>query len=173
VISRRRFLRTSLLGGALLGVAAVVGRNVSGYRLDPEIAARLRALTPKEYLVLMAAARRILAPDGADAPPVDDRVGLFVDGYLAGLDADLRGDVRALLSLVEHGSGPFRLRVSRFTHMRAAEQDAALADWQASRLAVRRRGFQALRTLAFLGYYRDDRTWALLGYAGPLLPRKT
>ena len=25
-------------------------------------------------------------------------------------------------------------------------------------------------TLAFVGYWRDDRTWPLIGYSGPMLP---
>ncbi|HZS35708.1 MAG TPA: gluconate 2-dehydrogenase subunit 3 family protein [Polyangia bacterium] len=172
MISRRRFLRTTLLGGALLGGAAIVGRHLSGYSLDPAIASQLRALSPKEYLIFDAVARRLLAPDGADAPDVDSlRVALFVDSYLARLDEGLRSDVRALLQLVEHGGFLFRLQGSRFTHLGEADQDAVLADWQSSRLAVRRRGFQALRTLAFLGYYRDDRTWPLLAYTGPSVRR--
>ncbi len=173
MISRRRFLRTTLLGGALLGGAAIVGRHLTGYRLDPAIASRLRVLTPKEFLVFEAIARRMLAPDGPDAPPYDrERVGLFVDGYLARLDPALAGDVRALLQLVEHGGFLFRFQGSRFTHLSPEEQDAALVDWQRSSLTVRRRGFQALRTLAFLGYWRDDRTWPLIGYTGPMLPKR-
>ncbi len=172
VISRRRFLRTTILGGALLGGAAVVGRHLSGYKLDGAIAGRLRALSPKEFLIFDAAARRLVASDGPDAPTAEAAgVALFADGYLARLDAGLRDDVRALLQLLEHGSWIFRLRGSRFTHMSADEQDATLADWESSRLAVRRQGFQALRTLAFLGYYRDDRTWPLIGYSGPMLPQ--
>jgi hypothetical protein len=173
VVSRRRFLRSSLVGAALLGAAAVIGRSSSGYRIDADVARRLRVLSPKEYLIFIAVARRILAPDAPDAPAPDAlNVGLFVDGYLARLDAALRDDLRALLHLVEHASGPLRLRASRFTHMSDGEKDAALAAWQSSRLALRRQGLQALRALAFLGYYRDARTWPMLGYTGPMLPAR-
>jgi len=172
VISRRRFLRNTLVGGALLGAAAVVGRHLSGYRLDADTTAKLRALSPKEYLILDAVVRRMLAPDAPGAPDAGS-VGatLFVDGYLSRLDEGLRSDVRALLHLVEHGSGPFRFGLTRFTHMSPVEQDATLDDWARSRLAVRRRGFQALKTLAMLGYWRADATWPLIGYTGPMLPR--
>jgi D-cysteine desulfhydrase len=171
VISRRRFLRVGLWGGALLGSAALLGRQLSGYPVDAALAARLRVLSPKELTILAAVARRLVAPDARDAPGADDvGVALFVDGYLQKLPPSLASDVRALLQLVEHGSGPFRLRGSRFTRMSGDEQDAALRDWQTSRLLVRRQGFLALRTLAFMGYYRDPRTWPLLGYSGPTLP---
>ena len=174
MISRRRFLRTTLVGGLLLGGAATVGRHLSGYHLAPELAGRLKSLTPKEYLIFDAVARRMLAPDGPDAPGAEEvQAALFADGYLARLDEGMQSDVRALLQLVEHGSFLFRPRFSRFTHMSPAEQDATLADWETSRLSVRRQGFQALKTLALLGYWRDDRTWPLIGYTGPMLPERS
>ncbi|HEX2568825.1 MAG TPA: gluconate 2-dehydrogenase subunit 3 family protein [Polyangia bacterium] len=166
-ISRRQFLRRTLLGGLLLGAGAVVGRHLTGYQLDPGLATRLRVLSPKEYLVLMAVCRRLLAPDEAGAPAPDEiGVGLNVDRYLGELDPSLVGQLQALLHLVEHGSS---LR-GRFTRLSPEAQDEILATWESSRLDVRRQGFQALKTLAVLGYYDDPRTFALLGYPGPLLP---
>jgi Gluconate 2-dehydrogenase subunit 3 len=173
VISRRGFLRAGLAGAFVLGSAAVLGRQLGGYALDAATAGRLRALSPKEYLVMQAVARRVLAADADDAPSADAvEVALAVDAYVAKLPAPVQREVGALLQLVEHGSGLLRLRASRFTRMSAAEQDATLRDWESSSLTVRRRGFQALRTLAFLGYWRDDRTWPLIGYTGPMLPRR-
>lgn len=173
MISRRRFLRAGLVGGALLAGAAVVGRQLSGYHVDAATAQRLRVLSPKEYLVLQAVARRVVAPDGPDAPTADQvDAALAADAYLAKLPPWVQRDVAALLQLVEHGSSLFRFRGTRFTHMSAAEQDATLQDWARSSLTVRRQGFQALRTLSFLGYWRDDRTWPLIGYSGPMLPRR-
>jgi hypothetical protein len=186
VISRRRFLRAGIIGGLLLGGAAVVGRQLSGYHLDEAVRRRLRVLSRKEYLILQAVMRRVLAPDheptagtaraGADAQPALEapsadsvEAALAVDAYLAKLPPEVGGDVRALLHLVEHGSSLFRFGTARFTRMSAAEQDATLEDWQRSSLTVRRRGFQALRTLSFLGYWRDPRTWPLIGYSGPML----
>jgi len=173
VLSRRGFLRAGIVGGVLLGGAAIVGRSLSGYHLDAATASRLRALSPKEYLVMQAVARRVLAADADDAPSADavDVAGA-VDTYVAKLPPAVQREVRALLQLVEHGSSLFRGRATRFTHLTPAEQDATLADWQHSSLVVRQRGFQALRTLAFLGYWRDDRTWPLIGYSGPMLPKR-
>ncbi|HXU73242.1 MAG TPA: gluconate 2-dehydrogenase subunit 3 family protein [Polyangia bacterium] len=173
MLSRRGFLRAGIVGGVLLGGAAIVGRSLSGYHLDAVTASRLRALSPKEYLVMQAVARRVLAADADDAPSADavDVAGA-VDTYVAKLPPAVQREVRALLQLVEHGSSLFRGRATRFTHLTPAEQDATLADWQHSSLVVRQRGFQALRTLAFLGYWRDDRTWPLIGYSGPMLPKR-
>ncbi len=172
MISRRRFLRSSLLSTALLGAAALVGRQLSGYRLDAATTAKLRALSPKQFLVMAAVARRICASDDPEAPSSDDtECALFIDSYVARLEPGLRKDVCALIELVEHGAGPLCGVASRFTHMSAAAQDATLDAWAHGRLAVQRQGFQALRSLAFMGYWRDVRTWPLLGYSGPMVTR--
>src|SRR2546430_2411801 len=100
VWTRRRFLRAGIIGGVLLGGAAVVGRSLSGYHVDAEVARRLRVLSPKEYLVMQAVARRVLAADAADAPTADQvQVALAVDAYLAKLPPEVVRDVRALLQL--------------------------------------------------------------------------
>jgi hypothetical protein len=166
MISRRRFLRTSILGAAALGLAGVIGRHLSGYRVDEKVAARLRVLSPKEYLILAAIARRVLAhvDDGPSADEVE--AALHADEYLLQVPREIVADVQSLLHLFEHAASA----TSRFTHMEAAQQDEVLRAWQASRLALRRQGFQALRTLCFMGYYRDSRTWPMLGYSGPMKP---
>jgi hypothetical protein len=171
-VNRRRFLRTTLWGSALLGLSLTVGKHLSGYSLDAETTGKLRVLSPKEFLVLRAAVRRLVATDAADAPDADALgVAHFVDSYLEKLPAAMRSDFRALLHLLEHGTVIFRLAGSRFTRMSAEEQDRTLADWESSRLAVRRQGFQALKTMALLGYWRSDQTWPLIGYSGPMLPK--
>ena len=174
MISRRGFLRAGLGGGLLLAGAVLVGRQVGGYVVDAATAARLRALSPKEYCVMQAVARRLLAADATDAPSPDAvGVALAVDRYVAELPRPMQREIGALLQLVEHGATVFRGRATRFTRMSPDEQDATLRDWERSSLTVRRRGFQGLRTLAFVGYWRDDRTWPLLGYTGPLIVAPT
>ena len=168
---RRRFLRVGLFGTVLLGAAAIVGRNLSGYAW-PRGVPLPTTMSPKEILVLAAAVERLVAPDEPDAPPADALgIARWLDGYLAGMDATVRRDISALLQLLEHGSSLFRFGATRFSHMSAAERDRTLEDWSTSSLDVRRQGFQGLRALAFLGYYRDDRTFAMLGYPGPMVPR--
>src|SRR5438128_4191309 len=89
-ISRRRFLRRTLAGAALVAVGGALARNLSGYdtpehRNDPALAG-LRVLSRKEAIIFRAAARRLLAPDGAGAPSPDAiDVVRAADTYLAAL----------------------------------------------------------------------------------------
>jgi hypothetical protein len=42
---------------------------------------------------------------------------------------------------------------------------------EASDETLLRGGFAGLKSLVFMGYYRDPRTWKILGYAGPWVGR--
>jgi len=169
-MTRRKFLRRTVAGALLIGAGIVVARHVGGYKLDGALAEKLRVLSPKEAEIFVAFCRRMLVADGPDAPPLDEPGAvLFVDGYLQRVSPEIQDDIKGLLQLFEHGSGFFRLSTARFTRMSAAAQDAVLADWETSRLALRRQGFQGLKTLALFAYWRDARTWPVLGYDGPTI----
>jgi hypothetical protein len=165
-ISRRRFLRRTLAGAAALALGGTALRHLGGYSLDARTAAALRVLSPKEAVILGAIARRLLAPDGDDAPAVDDLdVVPAIDRYLGEMPPELVADIRALLHLVEHAPSFLSLHLSRFTRLGATAQDEVLSSWASSRLDFRRQGFAALKSLAAIGYYGDARTFSLIGYA--------
>ncbi len=172
-MTRRRLLRLSLLSGvALTAAGGLLGGEWLAaprrYAVPPGVRGKLRALSAKEYRLLAAVAARIL--DGVE-PALRDGgggVALWADGYVAGLPAEMQGDVRALLQLFEHAPA-FSGHFSRFTALPAEAQDAVLRDWAESGLALRRQGFQALKSLCCLAYYQDPRSFAAIGYSGPML----
>ena len=173
--TRRRFLRVSLLSGAALSGALLLSRLGRRDGIDgPDgRGAGLRCLSAREYQVLQAAARRLL--DGA-TPEVGPGQGTidvarWADGYLHGLDPGLAGDVKGLLQILER-SPVAALRLTPFSALGPAEQEAVLRDWQNSHLALRRQGFQALKSLCALAYYQDARSFASIGYSGPLVPEQ-
>lgn len=172
---RRQFLRVTLqisVGGALaLGGATLAHRLIWDYAPGPRAESpEPRFLSGREYAIVRAAALRIL--DGAAPDPQLDEAApqcRFIDGYLSQLDPALSGDVRALLSLLELYpllTGGF----SRFSRLPAAAQDAVLASWESSRTALLRQGMQALKAMCFLAHYQDERSFASLGYSGPIVP---
>ncbi|MGH7296060.1 MAG: hypothetical protein ACRELB_14050, partial [Polyangiaceae bacterium] len=95
----------------------------------------------------------------------------FVDGWVARMPARMRRDLGRLLGYVEHVAPLGVACSSRFTRLGAADQDSVLASLEASSVDLLRAGFDGLRSLVFLGYYRDARTWAIVGYDGPLVGR--
>jgi hypothetical protein len=61
--------------------------------------------------------------------------------------------------------------MSRFTRLLPADQDKVLAAMESSDSPLLRAGFEGLKALVFMGYYRDARTWKVLAYDGPLKGR--
>ncbi|RIL02037.1 MAG: hypothetical protein DCC71_16825 [Proteobacteria bacterium] len=168
-VTRRSFLALAGSGAALASLASL--------RALPAAAAGANAATsaffaPREREVLTQVVERMVDTGAPAAPPVrTTRTIDTIDALCAGLDPATTAPLPALLRLVEWGPVLFERRFARFTSLGAAGQDAALAGWMTSGLALRRMGFYALRNLALLGYWSQDETWPLIGYAGPLIRR--
>ncbi len=171
-VSRRRVLGL-VVGGLVLGGTALALLRTRGYSL--RAGRRLVALEAWQAVVVEHAARRIVAPDrpgDASIPGADDvDVAGFADTWIARLPGRTRRDLGRFLAYLEHvapvGSG----FASRFTRLAPAEQDVVLAAIESSSSDLLRAGFDGLRSLVFLGYYRDARTWRIAGYDGPLVNR--
>jgi hypothetical protein len=170
-------LKAAVAAVLLLGGSTVAYVRTRGYALPPGRV--LACLSPWQFIVLQHAARRIVAPDRpadpAREPPIpgadDLDVAGFVDGWLDRLDAATRRDLGRFLAVLEHVA-PVGLGLgARFSRLGDADQDRVLASLEASSVDRLRAGFDGLRSLVFLAYYRDARTWGLLGYDGPLVDR--
>ena len=171
--SRRRFL--ALVGGGLaLAAGGVAAVRTRGYAVPDAVAAKLEALAPWQYVVIQSVARRIAAPDREDPalPTTDDTdVAGFVDGYVARLPAPLRRDLLRAIAFVEHLAPLGVGRASRFTRLPPADQDRVLASLESNGEDLLRGAFDGLKSLVFMGYYRDPRTWRILSYDGPRVNR--
>lgn len=167
--SRRGFLKKGIFGGVLLalgGGAALWFRSSKEAELPSEA---LLVLSAKEYAVVLAIAARLM-PISGDYPAHEKiRTGLNADRILAKLDPTALAEMKQLLNLFENAlpNFLFGLRISPFTQLTGAEQDAVLGEWNTSRLILRRTGFSALRSLALAAYFVKSDTWAAVGYPGP------
>jgi hypothetical protein len=157
--------------GALLLVGGAAGLwRTRGYTLDPEGRQGLRYLAPWQFLVVAAAARRIAAPDvdPANVPSTDDTdVAGFVDAYVVGLPRRVRSDLMGLLGYLEHLAPMAAGHFERFSRLSSDAQDDTLRAMESSDVDLLRGAFGSLKALVFMGYYRDPRTWSILGYEGP------
>jgi hypothetical protein len=147
--------------------------RTSGYVVPAAV--KLEALSGWQWVVVSHVARRIAASDrpGDASIPSPDEVDVagFVDAYVARMPAALRRDLLRAITYVEHvapiGSGWF----TRFTKLSAEAQDKVLSALETSNEDLLRGAFEGLKSLVFMGYYRDARTWKILGYEGPLMNR--
>ena len=165
--TRRKFL----VGGALLLVGSAVALvRTRGYELPPD--RKLVGLAPWQFLVVEAVARRIAARDNDDAPTPDEvDVAGFIDRYLAEMAAPMRRDLGRMFGYIEHVAPVASGHASRFTRLDGDAQDDVLRGIESSASDLLRGGFEGVKSLVFMGYYRDARTWTILGYEGPLINR--
>jgi hypothetical protein len=171
-LGRRKWLQSLVIGGVLSAFGGAVALvRTGGYGVDAATSGRLRVLAPWQYAVVRDVARRMLAADRSEGVPSADDVGVaeFVDGYLADMRPSLRRDLLRFLRFVEQLAPLGSVSFHRFTELAPIDQDEVLSALEASHIDALRAGFQALKSLVMMGYYRDPRTFAILGYRGPLL----
>ena len=162
--SRRRFLKTGLLGGAVLALGGV------GLALYPSkevgvATAPLLAVDARSFQVLIAVASRIVTAKGRD--PVAIAHG--VDRSLSYALPETQEGVNKLLGLFENALPGLVLdgRIKPFTRLSAESQDGVLESWRTSRIELRRLGYQALRKLCLASYYMEESSWGPLAYTPP------
>ena len=181
-MNRRRFLQrtglSALVCATAVGVSSVAYLQ-TGYlaqldALAPGLWLELCALSPKQAVILWAATARIVGEDalvGEAAPGLSAARIRFIDRFVRGLDAPLRGDLNALFALLE--SYPLCRAQQRFSRLPGDAQDAILRSWQFSRFALLRQAFHGLKSLCCLAHYQDDRAHRAIDYVahyarGPL-----
>lgn len=168
--TRRGFLR---LAGAAASLQALAQLRAVPASATEAAAAGPAFFSPREQEILTQIVERMVDSAEPAAPRVrDTRAVATIDALCGSLDPEVTQPLPTLLRVFDWSPYVFDFRFERFTEMAPAEQDATLEGWMRSRFAVRRMAFQALRNLAFLGYYSQEETWPMIGYAGPLLRPK-
>jgi hypothetical protein len=173
-LSRRQVIELAAAAALVLGSAAAFVRT-RGYALPA--GRQLVAMSPWQFVVVQHAARRIAAPDpeaehDRSVPDADDvDAAGFVDGWLAKMQPRVRRDFGRFLAYVEHLAPARAGFASRFTRLGPQAQDRVLVATEASSSDLLRAGFDGLKSLVLMGYYRDSRAWGIVGYDGPLVGR--
>ncbi|MEB2321643.1 MAG: hypothetical protein OZ921_03945 [Sorangiineae bacterium] len=159
---RRRRVLGYFAGGLAAGAGGLTWLRVSGYQVPADVAERLAVLAPWQYVVVEAFGRRVLAPR-----PIG--IGSYTDEYLRGLAAtDLR-DVGRFIAYLEHLAPVVAGYARRFTALAPEAQDRVLGSLEESRIELLRAGFQALKAMAMMAYWRRSESWAEIGYGGPVI----
>src|SRR5215472_14273016 len=168
-LSRRSLLRRGVVGGALLAAGGAGFLALRGGASVALPADGLLVFTPAQFAVLDAVARRMVRPRAGW--PTVDQVGVAraADRIAARVEPSARKELQQLLGLFENGLAGllFGGRTRPFTRLEGPEQDSVLAEWRDSRIAVRRTGYAALRTLMISAYYQSPSIWPAVGYGGP------
>jgi hypothetical protein len=168
--SRRAFLRSGLIGVAVLGVSGLA-LALQKTKLVPAPKDGLLVLTPEQYSILTAVAARTCPqtpPTSADG--ID--VALYADRLLTLVDADVKAGVGMALGMLESGAvgALFFERTTPFTQLSPEDQDRVLEAFKSSKVPLRRTIYRLMSGLTGTLYYGDPRSWASAGYPGPPSP---
>ena len=168
-LPRRKVLKAALalaVVGAAGSLIAVV--RTRGYAVNDDVRARLLALDPWQYVVVQHLARRVCAADQPGIITADEAdVAGFVDAYVAKMPARMARDLGRFLGVIEQIAPAGVGKTSRFSRLEAVDQDRVLESLERHSSDLMRGGFEGVKALLFMGYYRDARTWGILGYEGP------
>ncbi len=156
LVTRRRFLVSSLALGAALATAGFTAR------LAPP-ASGARVLATHELAIVDALAE-VMFPAGP--MPIDGReaqVSRWVDQYVADLlDRPRLMAFRYVLRAIEVGTQASR--GVRFTELGAADRRDVLEAWSDPRVLPRRVSFDAVRTFLGMAYFRHPAIIAHIGW---------
>ena len=116
--------------------------------------------------ILAAVTRRLCAYDDEAMPSPEDCEALdAATDFLYGMPAETQREFQSLLVLVEVAPFLFGPRRRRFTELSEDDQDAALRAWEQSSLSARKMGFNAVKSLAMMGYWSRPDVWPSIGYS--------
>ena len=163
---RRRFLKQTLFGAAMLSVGGLFSRCTSA--LIPSASPHLTFCDAHEFAVLQAIVESMIGrPLPADGPTVEE-ITLRADAFLAGTDHEVQEQFHQLLTVFNGAffTFIFDFRFSSFLNMTPEDRDSYLGDWMTSSLAVRRTGFQGLKRLSLSVYYSLPASWTGSGFDG-------
>ncbi len=166
--TRRGFLKKGLVGGVLLAVGGAGW--LATRRTRPAMGGGpFQVLTPEEATVVLAVADRLVPPRAGFPRPLEVAVPRKVDGILGMAHPASQKEVKQLLRLFENALAGlvFEGQLRTFTSSSQEHQDARLASWAHSRIALRRTGYRALKRLVYAAYYASPETYAAVGYRGP------
>src|SRR5512140_312853 len=167
--SRRTVLKRGLLGGAALLLGGGAFLELRSTRRVPPPPEGLLVFDELEYSTLDAVSRRIVDPLPG-APTADEvRVAFNADRVMALADPGTQRDMKRLMRLLENALVGFFLsgRTLPFTRLSPQQHAALLRSWRDSSLALRRTGFEAIRTLCLAGYFGSPKSWPAASYPGP------
>lgn len=169
--TRRQFLKTGLLGGALLATAFALHKPLD--RLGKRTLVEQVPIAGALPLVVAAVAPVMLAgvipKDGAVRAVAIRRATDGVGVAVAALSAASQREVAELFALLAFP--PTRILAAGMTSTwpEASEDDirAFLERWRHSPIDLLKSGYMALHDLILGAWYADPAAWEAIGYLGP------
>lgn len=172
-VTRRRFLRWTLLGGA--GALAAGAGLFSFLRRSPlddqPVPVAIRHLSSAEYHLFARAVQALLPVDGRPLPPPASLPVLEnVDHMLGLLTPTVRKDLQAGLMIFDHAALLSGWHGKRFVDLGDEEARTYLDDWAGGNM-IQRALSTTVKKLVYASYWRQPETWGAMQFDGPVSDR--
>jgi hypothetical protein len=164
-LSRRRFLKYGIAGGATLLFATVAANwFLDRTGREPLTSHGYRVLRQRDLLVLLA-----LIPAVLPAAPSSEKVLLDIDTFLATQTHQTRQDFYKLLDAMSFTPTRILLFGVWGSWISLDQNDASrfMDQLRTSRLLMRRSIYNSLIQTVAMPWYADSDSWATIGYPGP------
>jgi hypothetical protein len=175
VTTRRKFLKETLAGAAVLSLSNLVPSGLLNAGESTQVPDRLLFFSRREYLIFEAIAERMIGTPSAGQPGVREvGVAARADQFLAGADPEVQDQLHQLFTVF---NAPFftflfDFRTTSFLKMSATDKDSYLHDWMTSSIGFRRTAFQALKRVSLSMFYTENHSWQEIGYDGMFMPEE-
>jgi hypothetical protein len=169
--TRRQFITTGIIGGALLAGAYALRKPLD--RVGKRGLVESFPLEASLRLVIAAVAPAILAGAlpvaGDERRAAIDRATDAVAFTVGKLSATAQREVAELFALLAMPAGRIVAAGVRAPWPEATDSDVRgfLDGWRHSRFDLMKSGYLALHDLVLGAWYADGGTWAAIGYPGP------
>ena len=173
--SRRSFLKNTFKVAAL-GVVALSGLLALRTRSNKDALqkpAAITAMSDSEYQLFLAVAAACLPADDNEQEllswtqlPILENI----DHLLAGIPAHARADVTTAFQLFDHGAIVSGWHGKRFVDLDVAAARTYLDEWNHGG-DIQRAISNLVRKLAYIAYWREEKTWPAIDYDGPVMAK--
>ena len=175
-LSRRTFLKTGIVGGAVLATGGLLTRGTfwgNGAQLGSFDGVPFRFLTRKDQQLMRAVVPVVLTGaiqgDPAQLRARAESVIAGVDRAIAGLQPAVQKELRQLFNLLN--LAPFRMACagvwSPWEDATPTAVDGFLNRWQNSSVSLFRSAYDAIQQLTCACWYGNPHSWTAIGYPGP------
>lgn len=174
--TRRQFIKTGLVGAAVLAAAYALRKPLDRFGKQTLVA---RFPLPEALREVVAAVAPVMLAgmipaSGPERAAAIERAVRAVGVAVASLSAPAQREVAELFALLT--LPPARIALARvrppWSEAETTDVRAFLDAWRHSSLDLLKTGYLALHDLVLGAWYADPATWAAIGYPGPpLVPR--
>jgi len=164
-MKRRRFLGMLAQSALVTGLGALV--SACGDQSTVTLPAA-KVLSAGEVAFFTRLAAVLLPTEGTALTPLQQvPVIANLDHLFAQMDPDIRGDLGSAIQLFEHAGLVTGWHFARFTRMPSAEAIAYIDSWHQG-IALQQGIVVVLKKLVYAAYWRDESTWSVLQFDGPV-----